>query len=130
MTTSPDGSSSVRRLSVEFGAAGPWLTVALGGELDVVTVPALLDEVGLLIGQKTPPRIALELSQVSFCDSSGINAFIRLWKRAGAVGGELVLLRPPAKLAELLSRVGLDGYLHVCGRLPAVPEAGPDRGPV
>jgi anti-sigma B factor antagonist len=92
MTTSPDGSSSVRRLSVEFGAAGPWLTVALGGELDVVTVPALLDQVGLLIGQKTPPRIALELSQVSFCDSSGINAFIRLWKRAGAVGGELVLL--------------------------------------
>ncbi|TMR28959.1 STAS domain-containing protein [Actinomadura geliboluensis] len=130
MTSSPDGSSSVRRMSVEWGADGPWLTVALGGELDVVTAPALLDQVGLLIAQETPPRIALELSQLSGCDSSGINAFVRLWKRAGAAGGELVLLRPPARVAELLNRVGLDGHLRVCARLPAVSGAGPDLDPV
>ncbi|MFG2085293.1 MULTISPECIES: STAS domain-containing protein [unclassified Spirillospora] len=51
------------------------------------TAPALLDQVGVLIAQDTPPHVALEVSQVDFCDSSGINAFVRLWKRAAADGG-------------------------------------------
>ncbi|MEU4829004.1 STAS domain-containing protein [Actinomadura sp. NPDC023710] len=120
MTATPDGSPRGARLSVNVASAGPWVTVELCGELDVATAPALLDRVGLLIAQETPPRIALQLSQVSFCDSSGVNAFIRLWKRVSAVGGELVVLRPRPRLAELLARIGLDRYLRVVDAPPDV----------
>ncbi|WP_165950151.1 STAS domain-containing protein [Actinomadura sp. GC306] len=113
-------------LSTVVGAAGPWTTVELTGELDLATAPALLDEVAGLIAREAPPRIALEVSRVSFCDSSGINVFIRLWKRAAACGGELVLLRPPARLADLVSRAGLDEHLRVCEALPEVPGATPE----
>lgn len=130
MTTTPDGSSAAARLSVQVESAGPWLVVELRGELDVATAPALLDQVGLLIAQETPPRVALEVSQVDFCDSSGLNAFIRLWKRAAAGGGELVLLRARARLAEVLTRVGLDGYLRVLDALPVAPGVGPEPDPV
>ncbi|TDC84027.1 hypothetical protein [Actinomadura sp. 7K507] len=71
MAAFPDGSSFVPRLSVRVASVGPWLTGELRGDLDVATAPASLDQVGLLIAQDTSPHIALEVSQVDFCDSSG-----------------------------------------------------------
>ncbi|MFC6879471.1 STAS domain-containing protein [Actinomadura yumaensis] len=75
------------------------------------------------------PRVALELSQVAFCDSSGLNAFLRLWKRAKVVGGELVLVDPGPRLAELLIRTGVDAHVRVVDALSALVGVDPQAGP-
>ncbi|MFI0482589.1 STAS domain-containing protein [Actinomadura sp. 9N215] len=90
----------------------------------MATAPELLDRVGLLIVQEAAPRIALELSLAPFCDSSGINAFVRLWKAAVAAGGELVLLRPHPRLVEVLTRIGLDQLVRVGESFPDAPGPG------
>jgi anti-sigma B factor antagonist len=131
VTATPDGALPGVRLGVDVSPAGPWLVVELSGELDAATVPELIDQVGRLLAQERTPRIALELSRVTFCDSSGINAFIRLWKRTGADGGELVLLRPAPRMTELLTRTGVDGFVRVRETLPPGGfESGPGPEPV
>ncbi|MDL4818538.1 STAS domain-containing protein [Actinomadura opuntiae] len=121
----PDGSLPGLKLIVDAKPAGPWVVVELGGELDVATAPAVIDQVSRLLTMVSPPRIALDLTQVTFCDSSGLNAFVRLWKRAAAAGGELVLLRPRLRVAELLTRTRVDGHVRVCEELPNVSETEP-----
>ncbi|MER7547274.1 STAS domain-containing protein [Spirillospora sp. NPDC127506] len=64
-----------------------WMLV-VAGELDTATVPALDYHVPRALSADSPPRVALELSGVRFCDSSGINAFVRGWKRARAARAE------------------------------------------
>nr|WP_230299011.1 STAS domain-containing protein [Actinomadura coerulea] len=79
----------------------------------------MADRVEALIRQPSSPRIALQVSRVGFCDSAGINAFVRLWKRAGAAGRELVLLRPHPRVAQVLAMTALDHYLPMHDTLPA-----------
>uniref|UniRef100_UPI003F49A386 STAS domain-containing protein n=1 Tax=Actinomadura sp. CA-154981 TaxID=3240037 RepID=UPI003F49A386 len=100
-------------------AQGRWLVVELRGELDLFTVPALVDRVEALIRRPSPTRIALQVSQVSFCDSAGINTFVRLWKHAGAAGRGLVLLRSHSRVAQVLAMTALDRHLPVHDTLPA-----------
>ncbi|MDL4813133.1 STAS domain-containing protein [Actinomadura opuntiae] len=104
---------------------GSWLVVEVTGELDLATAPGLLDQVGRLIALTTSPCIALEMSGVTFCDSSGINAVVRLWKRTKAVDGQIMVLCPRPRLAELLTRTGVDTWVPVADSLPPDAEAGP-----
>ncbi|MFB4314850.1 STAS domain-containing protein [Actinomadura sp. 21ATH] len=71
-----------------------------------------------MIDQRSEPRIALELAELVFCDSSGLNALVRLWKRAAAADGELVLVAPQARVTAALRRTGLDRFLRVCAAVP------------
>ncbi|WP_433136336.1 STAS domain-containing protein [Actinomadura nitritigenes] len=125
VTVTPDGPLPGLKLIVAAESAGPWQVVELCGELDVATAPAVISKVSSLLVMTSRPRVALELSQVAFCDSSGLNAFIRLWKRARAARGELVLVRPGRRVALLLARTGVDAHVRVVDTLDAEPEAGP-----
>lgn len=66
-----------------------------------------------------------KLTQVTFCDFSGINAIVLLHKYTRAAGGELVLLRPPPPVAALLTRTGIAGHLRIADALGDAPEPGP-----
>ncbi|MFF0526711.1 STAS domain-containing protein [Actinomadura nitritigenes] len=119
MTASPSALPLGPRLRVDMAAAGPWIVIELFGELDLATVPALMEQAETAIAMTGAPWLALDLSQVSFCDSSGLNAFIRLWKHLRKVRGELALLRPHRRVFNLLERTGLDGVMQICDTLPA-----------
>ncbi|MFB4315813.1 STAS domain-containing protein [Actinomadura sp. 21ATH] len=123
------GEAAEPRLSVSVVPVGPWLTVELRGDLDLTTEPEFSEQVGQLIARQPGPRIALELSQLAFCDSSGLNALIRLWKRAAAAGGQLVLVRPTPRVVNVLVTTGLDRFLKICDALPEI-EEGPTPEPV
>lgn len=88
------------------------------GELDPATAPALDDHLSRALLVDRPPRIALELSRVRFCDSSGLNALVRGWKRATAVGGELILLNPAPRVADYLRTTGVDQCITVTTAVP------------
>lgn len=121
MTAEPKKLPPMPQLRVDVGSAGAWLLVDLSGEMDMATAPSLIDEVGKLIAVKDQGPIALETSHVTFCDSSGLNAFIRLWKQARSAEVDLVILRPHARLGRLLSMTGMDRHVPV---LEALPEPG------
>ncbi|MBO2458099.1 STAS domain-containing protein [Actinomadura sp. LCR2-06] len=92
--------------------------LVLRGELGVATAPDLLDYIARTLWAAPPVRTALELSGLTFCDSSGLNAFVCGWKQATATGGQFVLLCPPPKVADHLRNTGADRRITIAATLP------------
>ncbi|WP_199439814.1 STAS domain-containing protein [Umezawaea beigongshangensis] len=87
--------------------SGTGSVLALAGELDLSTadrVRSALDALALGPGW----RLVLDLSGVTFCDSSGITALVVAHNRARAVNADLVLAGVPDHLVRMLRVVGLD----------------------
>ena len=94
-----------------FAAEPVWLddrvVVRLSGELDLDTAPALrgcLERVAL-VGQH---ELVLDLSELEFCDSTGIGVFVEWQRRARDGEFDLVLRSPRAHLRRLLEFALLD----------------------
>ncbi|MFI0408609.1 STAS domain-containing protein [Actinomadura sp. 3N508] len=100
------------RLRIRSEVRGPCLLVEADGEMTLPTAGGLrervLADMARLDGR---PRVVLDVGGVGFCDSSGLNALIVLWKAARAGGGELVLARPGRRFRTIIERSGLDRHL-------------------
>lgn len=84
--------------------------MSVNGELDLATVPALRQEAQALLKQGAP-RILLELSKLTFVDSSGLSLLIELNNRSVAEGWTLRLTRPPDKAFSVFKITGADANL-------------------
>ncbi|MFJ6797081.1 STAS domain-containing protein [Streptomyces sp. NPDC091268] len=88
----------------------------VAGELDIETAPHLRTQALALIEQGHR-HLILDLQAVTFCDSSGFNALVGIFRCAKAAGGTLVLAAVPDRLQRMLNLTGLDTLL------PAHPTA-------
>jgi anti-sigma B factor antagonist len=89
---------------------GARAVIAPCGELDVSTAPDLRARALQLIAEGRPDLVA-DLSGVTFCDSSGLNALIGIWRCAREAGGSLALAAIPDRLGRLLRTTGMDTVL-------------------
>jgi anti-sigma B factor antagonist len=60
----------------------------------------------------------IDLTYVTFCDCSGLNAFLEAAQRTAAAGGALRLHDPPAMVARLLTLTG-SGFLLAAFPMPS-----------
>ncbi|WP_019632089.1 STAS domain-containing protein [Actinomadura atramentaria] len=58
-----------------------------------------------------PPRLALDLADVPFCDSYGLSALVYAAKRVRAAGGSLRVEAASRQVRSLIRRCGLDCLL-------------------
>ncbi|MER6455964.1 STAS domain-containing protein [Streptomyces sp900105245] len=79
------------------------------GEIDHHTGDALRQ--ALDIHATTQPRIVVDLQQVTFMDSSGINLLIAAHSARSAAGGWLRLAGAPAPVLRVLQLVGVDTFI-------------------
>jgi anti-sigma B factor antagonist len=79
--------------------------VLVKGELDIRTCDELERALGEL-GDRGD-RLVLDLSELTFCDSTGLAGLVRVHKRAAAAGGSLVLRSPVSRVRHLLTLTGL-----------------------
>lgn len=84
-------------------------TIALSGELDLVTHRDVERELRLV--EETDAAIVLDLSGVSFIDSSGIRMLLLARARTRDDGARLKFRRPPARVFEVLQVCGIDRML-------------------
>ncbi|MFF3736755.1 STAS domain-containing protein [Streptomyces sp. NPDC002566] len=89
----------------------------LAGDLDIATAPTLRTQALALIEQGHR-HLILDLAAVTFCDSSGFNALIGIYRCVQAADGSLTLSAVPDRLDRLLHLTGLDTLM------PAHPTAG------
>jgi len=102
--------------------AGPYLITA-SGELDYHTGPRLktfLDDAPLGSGMV----LVLDLSGISYCDSTGVSVLVYAYRRAEAAGATFALAGAAPAVFRLLSFTGLDrlfrSYDSVEGALHAL----------
>lgn len=86
--------------------------VTVAGELDHGSHAALLHGLSACIAAGRH-RLLLDVSGVTFCDSTGLGALVRLHRQAEAQGGWLRLVRPAADLRRILQVTNLDRLLRV-----------------
>ena len=102
----PDLSIAVERTAAEA-------VVKLAGEIDMSTVQRLSKVVGDMLANEPPPRVVLDLSEVTFCDSQGLGTLVVLSRKAGLVQSHLVLTNVGDFLLRVLDITGLRGALMI-----------------
>src|SRR5918912_997035 len=91
----------------------------LKGELDADTAGALRSTLADLL-ERPVPRIVVDLSELKFCDSVGLSAFITSKQVIAARGGWLSFAGANAFLTQLMETVGLSRYFAI---FPEVDDA-------
>ncbi|WP_329100903.1 STAS domain-containing protein [Micromonospora sp. NBC_01699] len=99
----------------------------LDGELDLATLPQLNDRVDRLV-EVGRTRILLDLSGLSFCDSTGLGGFVRGNNLCTDAGGWLRVVGANGGVARVLAATGLDRFLapEPQGARPTGDRAGDD----
>jgi anti-anti-sigma factor len=80
--------------------------LAVSGDLDISGVDEFLAHADRLLAGASD-TIEVDLSGVTFIDSSGLGALVRLHKTAGDVGSELRLTNVPRPVTRILELTGL-----------------------
>jgi anti-sigma B factor antagonist len=88
--------------------------VTLTGEVDIYTAPRLKETmVGLLDGGVR--RLVVDLSDVTFIDSTALGVLIGGVRRANEVGGTIALVVATRPVQRILTVTGLDQVFTVHG---------------
>jgi anti-sigma B factor antagonist len=101
----PELSISVRREPSEA-------VVSLVGEIDLSTVARLSSAVGEVLAEP-PPRVVLDMSGVTFCDSQGLGTLVVLSRKATMAQSCLVLTNVGDFLLRVLDITGLRPALMI-----------------
>ncbi|WP_030230410.1 MULTISPECIES: STAS domain-containing protein [unclassified Streptomyces] len=105
--TDTHGPARPCRLSVGHTAVDGIRLVTLRGEIDHETKD-VLTEVLLSCDGATPPRTVVDLSGVTFMDSSGINVFIAAHQQVSDAGGWVRIAGAQQSVLRVLQLVGVD----------------------
>ena len=98
------------------------------GELDLSTA-SRLDEQLVSLADEGVLNVTLDLANLDFIDSSGLQALVAGLKRLRAQGGDLGLRSPRASTLKVLEITGLTGLFHLVGAIEGAGfiDASPDR---
>ncbi len=81
----------------------------VNGPLDLHTAPHVAERATTEL--TTHPHLVVDMSLVTFCDSSGLNTLLWLHRHATALGGSFALAAVPAQAKRLLAVTGLEVVL-------------------
>jgi anti-sigma B factor antagonist len=87
--------------------------VEVTGELDIVTAPELCARLDAM--RNLPrPRMLVDLTDVDFCDSTGLRALLGAASEVRAHGGRFAIVCPPTgDVARLLEVVGAAEWMAI-----------------
>lgn len=98
-------------ISTAFSAGR--LTVYLRGELDHHEARGLMRSIEEMIDEYLPRDCALDLSQLSFMDSSGIAVIIGASRRMKILGGRAWIENPAKQPMRVIDASGIDRLVPV-----------------
>ena len=104
----------------ETRTAGAWTVVNVRGELDLSTAEALREALDAGFGSETP-HIAVDLTDVSFMDSSSLGVLVGCLKRVRERDGELRLVGVQGSPAKVIALTGLDSAFQMNASITDLP---------
>jgi len=83
------------------------LTALVAGELDHHGAKAVMEELDRSIDVAQPRELTLDLSGLTFSDSSGIAVLLRAHRRMGQIRGAMRVVNAPPQAAKVFQAAGL-----------------------
>lgn len=111
------------RLDVEVQTHGGQMLLVLHGELDLGNEAQLHDVVMAQLSAHNPTTLRLDLADITFLDSSGINALLDIRKYAASHGIDVEFVAVSRRVARILTIVGLAESFGI----PPDPDSLPDQ---
>jgi anti-anti-sigma factor len=106
-------------LGIDIQRDGRTTVLRLTGELDLATADELRRHVLLALDRHEPDRLLLDLSGLSFTDSSGLAAMVWAHQLLTDRGRQLRLRSPQPLVRRALYVTGLHTRLHITETPPA-----------
>jgi anti-sigma B factor antagonist len=103
-------------LGLESREVGSTSVVSVSGELDVFTAPQLEAILQKLVEQDRL-EIVVDLSGVSFLDSTGLGAMVKALKWVKEKGGSLVVVAADERIVKVFKITGLDDVMSLTAEL-------------
>jgi len=92
---------------------GETLVVTLTGDLDHHTAADTAPQLDRLILHSGALHLILDLSDVTFMDSSGIGVILGRYRRLHRMGGRVTLRRPTPAVDRMLALSGIESIIPV-----------------
>lgn len=105
----------------QSGDARGWWAVAAAGEIDIASA-SQLDEALDAAVSAGHTRIAVDLRDVSFMDSTGLRSLITVDRRLNELNGALALVAPGGAARRLLEVAGVTGVLRIVDSIEDLPS--------
>jgi anti-sigma B factor antagonist len=100
------------RFSVHTEAEhSPATVVVVTGEVDLGTAPDFEDELARAVEEHQGTGLVIDLSAVSFIDSTGLNSLVRAFERQRLLGSQLALISDDSRVSMMLEVTRLDRIL-------------------
>jgi anti-sigma B factor antagonist len=91
---------------LEVQSQGQSTVIAVSGELDLASSPALQEELER-VSASDARMLIIDLRELDFMDSTGLSVLVRAHQRAEEEGRELAMVRGPQQVQRLLSLTGV-----------------------
>jgi anti-sigma B factor antagonist len=93
--------------------------VALAGELDLSTVAKVQEELRR-VEANAPATLVVDLSKLTFLDSTGLRCIVTADERARAEGRRIVIVRGPDAVQRVFTITRLDDRLEMVDDVSAI----------
>lgn len=107
-------------MRIEHEVRNHRLVVRLQGELDMSTAEVFRQAVDTALAQTRLKDLVIDLSGVSFIDSSGLGALLGRYRRLAQNGGKMSLLNPAQPVRPILE---LSGFYKIMSIYESEPKA-------
>ena len=128
MPTKPDLSPRPR---AEFlcDTTGSILSIHVRGEIDHHTAASIRQGIDATLFEKRPAKLILDLSAVSFMDSSGLGLIMGRYSVMKELGGEMTVWNPSPETRAILTLAGMERLVKIIYPEGGEPPAPQSRSP-
>ena len=88
------------------------LMAQVAGELDHHGARSVMEELDRRIDQARPRELTLDLSGLTFTDSSGITVLLRTYRRMAQSQGSMRVVNTPAQAGKVFKAAGLERIIR------------------
>jgi len=89
------------------------LIVKLSGDIDISVADTLRSQIDGEYVQQGARHLLLDLSEVEFMDSTGLGLILGRYKKVAMTGGRTYIVRPRARVKQLLEMSGVSNLIPV-----------------
>ena len=124
------GRPGLRRVTVESGGPPDGPVVTVKGDVDLATAPALREHLVEILHRGAPAHLIVDLSQVTFMDSTGLGVLVGANRRVQDAGGHMTVVATEA-VQRIMRLAGLQHLWTIVEQLADAtgPANGPPDGP-
>ena len=110
--------------------AGSILSIRIRGEIDHHTAASIRQGIDATLFEKRPAKLILDLSAVSFMDSSGLGLIMGRYSVMKELGGEMTVWNPSPETRAILTLAGMERLVKILypeGGEPSAPQSRPTK---